>query len=561
MTLDCGRRDAMAGAGVRSLGLIFVVFADLCIGQGAPPTVEPRPAVLIHHESLGRRSLDRESIHSVVWNNHGPNAFDVRRITTSCDCVQVLAYPAHTPPGSTLDLRLRIAPDAPGDFLYSVVIEGEENQAMLLARFEVTVAEVIKEQASSVLDRQALLIRPDEVTKAAPTGEVPLVTPLTRATTNTSCLPALRLPAEASAQAGAPSPVGRERDGVRVQPDSSEGWMIVDVRPRERFLLGHIPGALNLSLRELRLRTFLRSRALLIVADGHDTGCVLDECALLAAAGFTRLRVLDGGLWAWQRSGRELAGMAPQSTRLFALAPAEALPLLGRTNVLWVSIVCPDELGPAEPSASEPRSPSPVPHGETPSPVGRERDGVRGSPELTAPSPSPVPHGETPSPIGWERAGVRGSSELTAPSPSPVPHGGTPSPIGWERDGVRGLYSVSGNYIERSSPIQLPSVHQSTISGLPELLGELQARAAHPECIVVSSDNAANDNEVGLLIGAYVDTPVLFVRGGDAALAEAITMEARLAHRQTVQMVSGRQTDTVRVGGVGRARGCCGRTN
>ncbi|HOA61927.1 MAG TPA: hypothetical protein PKK57_11300, partial [Verrucomicrobiota bacterium] len=160
-----------------------------------------------------------------------------------------------------------------------------------------------------------------------------------------------------------------------------------------------------------------------------------------------------------------------------------------------------------------------------------------------------------------ERAGVRGSSELTAPSPSPVPHGGTPSPIGWERDGVRGLYSVSGNYIERSSPIQLPSVHQSTISGLPELLGELQARAAHPECIVVSSDNAANDNEVGLLIGAYVDTPVLFVRGGDAALAEAITMEARLAHRQTVQMVSGRQTDTVRVGGVGRARGCCGRTN
>jgi len=531
MTLDCGRRDAMAGAGVRSLGLIFVVFADLCIGQGAPPTVEPRPAVLIHHESLGRRSLDRESIHSVVWNNHGPNAFDVRRITTSCDCVQVLAYPAHTPPGSTLDLRLRIAPDAPGDFLYSVVIEGEENQAMLLARFEVTVAEVIKEQASSVLDRQALLIRPDEVTKAAPTGEVPLVTPLTRATTNTSCLPALRLPAEASAQAGAPSPVGRERDGVRVQPDSSEGWMIVDVRPRERFLLGHIPGALNLSLRELRLRTFLRSRALLIVADGHDTGCVLDECALLAAAGFTRLRVLDGGLWAWQRSGRELAGMAPQSTRLFALAPAEALPLLGRTNVLWVSIVCPDELGPAEPSASEPRSPSPVPHGETPSPVGRERDGVRGSPELTA------------------------------PSPSPVPHGGTPSPIGWERDGVRGLYSVSGNYIERSSPIQLPSVHQSTISGLPELLGELQARAAHPECIVVSSDNAANDNEVGLLIGAYVDTPVLFVRGGDAALAEAITMEARLAHRQTVQMVSGRQTDTVRVGGVGRARGCCGRTN
>ncbi len=482
---------------------------------------------MIHHESLGRRSPSQESVHSVVWNNHGPNTFEVRRITTSCDCVQVLAYPAHTPPGSTLDLRLRIAPDVPGDFLYSVVIEGEENQATLLARFEVTVAEVTKEQATSVLDRQALVIRPDEVTKAAPTGEVPLVTPFTGATTNTSCLPALRLPAEASAQAVAPFPVGRESDGVRGLPGSSEGWVIVDVRPRERFLLGHIPGALNLSLRELRLRTFLRSRALLIVADGHDTGRVLDECALLAVAGFTRLRVLDGGLWAWQRSGRELAGMAPQSTRLFALASTEVLPLLGRTNVLWVSVVQPDRLGVDERLGFPPMSPSPALR--APSPVGRERDGVRGPPELTAPSPSPA---------------LR-----------------TPSPIGWERAGVRGLYSVSGNYIERSSPIQLPSVHQSTISGLPELLGELQARAAHPECIVVSSDNAANDNEVGALIGAYVDTPVFFVQGGEAALAEAITMEARLAQRQTVQMVSGRQTDTVRVGGVGRARGCCGRTN
>lgn len=79
---------------------------------------------------------------------------------------------------------------------------------------------------------------------------------------------------------------------------------ILDVRPEDEFTLGHIPGALNVPLRELEARLGEINPEQEIVAYCRGPYCVLsyEAAAQLRARGF-KVRRLEDGLPEWRAAG------------------------------------------------------------------------------------------------------------------------------------------------------------------------------------------------------------------------------------------------------------------
>jgi ArsR family transcriptional regulator len=79
---------------------------------------------------------------------------------------------------------------------------------------------------------------------------------------------------------------------------------VLDVRPPDEFALGHLPGAMNVPLRELEARLAELDRAQEIVAYCRGPYCVLsyEAVAALRARGF-RVRRLQDGLPEWRAAG------------------------------------------------------------------------------------------------------------------------------------------------------------------------------------------------------------------------------------------------------------------
>jgi ArsR family transcriptional regulator len=83
---------------------------------------------------------------------------------------------------------------------------------------------------------------------------------------------------------------------------------VLDVRPPDEFALGHVPGALNVPLRELEARLAELNPAQEIVAYCRGAYCVLsyEAVATLRARGF-RARRLEDGLPEWRAAGLPVA--------------------------------------------------------------------------------------------------------------------------------------------------------------------------------------------------------------------------------------------------------------
>jgi rhodanese-related sulfurtransferase/DNA-binding transcriptional ArsR family regulator len=86
---------------------------------------------------------------------------------------------------------------------------------------------------------------------------------------------------------------------------------ILDVRPEDEFALGHLPGALNIPLRELAARLGELDPAQEIVAYCRGPYCVLsyEAVAQLRARGF-KVRRLEDGLPEWRAAGLPVAAEA-----------------------------------------------------------------------------------------------------------------------------------------------------------------------------------------------------------------------------------------------------------
>lgn len=89
-----------------------------------------------------------------------------------------------------------------------------------------------------------------------------------------------------------------------VQRLEDESVTLLDVRPKEEFALGHLPGALNVPLAELKRRLSELPKEREIVAYCRGAYCVLsfEAIALLRARGF-RVRRLEDGYPEWKAAG------------------------------------------------------------------------------------------------------------------------------------------------------------------------------------------------------------------------------------------------------------------
>jgi rhodanese-related sulfurtransferase/DNA-binding transcriptional ArsR family regulator len=84
----------------------------------------------------------------------------------------------------------------------------------------------------------------------------------------------------------------------------SGGVMVLDVRPEDEFSLGHLPGAMNVPLRELKTRLSKLKRSQEIIAYCRGPYCVLsyEAVAALRRLGF-KARRLEDGLPEWRAAG------------------------------------------------------------------------------------------------------------------------------------------------------------------------------------------------------------------------------------------------------------------
>jgi ArsR family transcriptional regulator len=85
--------------------------------------------------------------------------------------------------------------------------------------------------------------------------------------------------------------------------------IVLDVRPEDEFALGHLPGAINIPLRDLERRLSELGHSREIVAYCRSAYCVLsfEAVASLRTRGFTARR-LEDGFPEWRAAGLPVAG-------------------------------------------------------------------------------------------------------------------------------------------------------------------------------------------------------------------------------------------------------------
>jgi hypothetical protein len=268
-----------------------------CLSPGFAEATE-KPRLQVGVESVGRLAPGTEFVRTVRWTNVLNRDFVVQSVSTSCECLQVLGYDRTTPSGGTLSVYCRLAPSGIQGFRFTVAVEGTSGLPALEASFD---------------------------------GEVV---------------------AEAQPGAGAAQADDRERmvepgsmlTGLGQGQGQGQGPMWIDVRPRERFLLAHVPGSLNLPIHELRSHSALRRRELILLGDGLDSMDLLWQSGTwgrtgigsASGSGSGSVRVLQGGLRGWQNSGGALEGTATNSARAWTLPAGDLLAVLARPEWLWI---------------------------------------------------------------------------------------------------------------------------------------------------------------------------------------------------------------------------------
>ena len=111
--------------------------------------------------------------------------------------------------------------------------------------------------------------------------------------------------------------------------------ILIDVRDAREFNRFRIPGSVNIPLFALKTKTFLKSKPLVLINEGHSYKQVMDECAALSEAGF-KVSILAGGLYQWKRKGALLEGDPFAQRGLNKISPQTFL--AGRGHEDWIVI-------------------------------------------------------------------------------------------------------------------------------------------------------------------------------------------------------------------------------
>jgi len=102
--------------------------------------------------------------------------------------------------------------------------------------------------------------------------------------------------------------LGEDRTGILGIGERKAVW--IDPRTPAKFQQGHIPGALNFSIEDVREdHPVLRQYDLFIVyGDDYNEPIANAMVKRLIAEGYNDVRTLRGGLRAWERAGNTVAG-------------------------------------------------------------------------------------------------------------------------------------------------------------------------------------------------------------------------------------------------------------
>ena len=111
--------------------------------------------------------------------------------------------------------------------------------------------------------------------------------------------------------------------------------ILIDVRNNSEFERFRIPTSINIPLFTLKTKTFLKSRPLVLINEGHTYKQLLQECAALSDSAFT-VSVLDGGLYQWKQKGGPLEGDVFAQRELKRILPQTLFQGKGYEN--WILI-------------------------------------------------------------------------------------------------------------------------------------------------------------------------------------------------------------------------------
>jgi rhodanese-related sulfurtransferase len=236
-------------------------------GSPSAPPLTNSLGILLQFHDFGTVGATQSFSHEFTWHNASTNPLVVRSVTTSCDCLQVTAFPQVITPGGTDKLTVTAHPKTPGptDWVAFAHVEGSDEARLFWL--------------SGNIGATPLNAFPQELLVAA--------TNLLR------------------------------------NPAGLAGFSFVDVRSPDQFRLGHIPGSLNLPLFTVKARGFLRPKRLVLLNEGHNSTDLLQEALRLKQLQFASVTVLDGGFRAWQLAGGTLEGEAVNSPALATLEASQ----------------------------------------------------------------------------------------------------------------------------------------------------------------------------------------------------------------------------------------------
>lgn len=89
----------------------------------------------------------------------------------------------------------------------------------------------------------------------------------------------------------------------------NQDFVLIDVRDKNEFEEYHIPDSINIPLYTIKTKGFLRDKRLVLINNGFNLKSLKETGEALVSKGYS-IRILQGGLLAWQKAGGNLIGDA-----------------------------------------------------------------------------------------------------------------------------------------------------------------------------------------------------------------------------------------------------------
>jgi len=101
----------------------------------------------------------------------------------------------------------------------------------------------------------------------------------------------------------------------------SRNLVLIDVRSKADFEKFRINNSINVPLSQIKIKTFWKTKILVLINSGHDIRPLIEECGRLRKNGFKKIFVYKNGIASWskdkgtligQYSSQDLKGISPE---------------------------------------------------------------------------------------------------------------------------------------------------------------------------------------------------------------------------------------------------------